>query len=66
MGITVSVDGYITGPNDGPENGLGEGGERLHSWVFGGRWTYGGGRRGQMAPEDAAWMSKCWIKEHGS
>ena len=35
-GITTSVDGYITGPNDGPEKGLGEGGERLHYWVFGG------------------------------
>jgi hypothetical protein len=28
-GITTSVDGYITGPNDGPGKGLGEGGERL-------------------------------------
>lgn len=28
--ITISLDGYITGPNDGPERGLGEGGERLH------------------------------------
>ena len=25
-GITTSVDGYVTGPNDGPERGLGEGG----------------------------------------
>jgi hypothetical protein len=31
-GITTSVDGYITGPNDGPEKGLGEG-ERLHYWI---------------------------------
>jgi hypothetical protein len=29
-GITVSVDGYITGPGDGPGCGLGTGGERLH------------------------------------
>ena len=28
--ITTSVDGYIAGPDDGPEKGLGEGGERLH------------------------------------
>lgn len=39
-GITMSVDGYIAGPNDGPGKGLGEGGERLHYWVFGGPWTY--------------------------
>ncbi len=38
--ITMSVDGYITGPDDGPGKGLGEGGERLHYWVFGGPWSY--------------------------
>src|SRR6266498_4129349 len=32
-GITTSIDGYITGPNDGPGKGLGEGGERLHYWA---------------------------------
>ena len=30
--ITTSVDGYIVGPKDGPEYGLGIGGERLHYW----------------------------------
>jgi dihydrofolate reductase len=39
-GITTSVDGYIAGPNDGPGRGLGDGGERLHYWVFGGPWSY--------------------------
>jgi dihydrofolate reductase len=38
--ITTSLDGYVTGPNDGPEQGLGAGGERLHYWVMGGPWTY--------------------------
>ncbi len=38
--ITTSLDGYITGPDDGPGNGLGTGGERLHYWVMGGPWTY--------------------------
>jgi hypothetical protein len=28
--ITISLDGYVTGPNDGPGRGLGDGGERLH------------------------------------
>jgi hypothetical protein len=41
--ITTSVAGYITGPYDGPEYGLGQGGERLHYWVMGGPWTYEGG-----------------------
>jgi len=44
-GITVSVDGCIAGPNDGPERGLGEGGERLHYWVFGGPWCSRSTRR---------------------
>jgi dihydrofolate reductase len=55
-GITTSVDGYITGPNDGPGKGLGEGGERLHNWVFGGPWTYDEEPRGEAGGEDAAWL----------
>jgi dihydrofolate reductase len=43
-GITMSLDGYVTGPNDRPGAGLGEGGERLHYWVFGGPWSYDGPR----------------------
>lgn len=34
--ITVSLDGFVTGPNAGPGNGLGDGGEALHRWVFAG------------------------------
>jgi dihydrofolate reductase len=54
--ITMSVDGYITGPNDGPGSGLGVGGERLHNWVFGGTWRYDSPERGQMQPDDQAWF----------
>ena len=56
--ITTSVDGYITGRNDGPGNGLGDGGERLHHWVFGGAWTYADGPRGEPTGEDAAWLER--------
>jgi dihydrofolate reductase len=55
-GITMSVDGYIAGPDDGPGKGLGHGGERLHYWVFGGPWTYEGEARGEPTGEDAAWL----------
>jgi dihydrofolate reductase len=58
-GITTSVDGYITGPNDGPGKGLGEGGEQLHYWVFGGPWTYGDeSSPGEAGGEDAAWLAE--------
>jgi dihydrofolate reductase len=33
--ITMSLDGFIAGPNPGAEQPLGEGGERLHEWVYG-------------------------------
>jgi dihydrofolate reductase len=30
--ISMSVDGYVAGPNQSPDDPLGEGGERLHDW----------------------------------
>jgi dihydrofolate reductase len=58
--ITTSVDGYITGPDDGPGCGLGLGGERLHYWVMGGPWTYDSEREpgADMAPEDRAFFDR--------
>jgi dihydrofolate reductase len=34
--MTMSLDGYVAGPNDGPDNGLGDGGEALFTWYFSG------------------------------
>jgi len=31
--MSMSLDGFIAGPNEAPENGLGDGGERLHEWA---------------------------------
>ena len=33
LDMSMSVDGFITGPDDGPGNGLGTGGHRLHEWL---------------------------------
>jgi dihydrofolate reductase len=32
--MSMSLDGFIAGPNERPDNGLGDGGHRLHEWVF--------------------------------
>ena len=32
--ISMSLDGYVAGPNQTLEQPLGEGGERLHEWAF--------------------------------
>jgi len=56
-GITTSIDGYITGPDDGPGKGLGADGERLHYWVFGGPWRYSDDVRREPTGEDAAWLA---------
>jgi dihydrofolate reductase len=31
--MSMSLDGFIAGPNAGPGNGLGDGGHRLHEWA---------------------------------
>jgi dihydrofolate reductase len=56
--ITMSVDGYVAGPNDGPGNGLGDGGERLHYWVFGGPWTYHDEALGEATGAGAEWLAE--------
>ena len=39
-GLTMSLDGFIAGPNDGPEHPLGEGGMRLFDWYSSGDTAY--------------------------
>ncbi len=53
LDITMSLDGFVTAPNDDIDRrlGLGEAGEVLHYWVFGGPWTYDG-PRGQATGVD--------------
>lgn len=34
--MTVSLDGFVAGPNDSPEKGLGDGGDALFNWYFSG------------------------------
>jgi dihydrofolate reductase len=52
--ISVSLDGYVAGPNIGPEQPLGEGGERLHEWATElASWRASHGRSGgSTGPDD--------------
>ena len=36
LSISMSLDGFVAGPNDSHENPLGDGGERLFQWYFSG------------------------------
>jgi len=59
--ITMSVDGYVAGPNQSVENPLGEGGEDLHGWALALRsWREPHGMEGgETGPDDdvmAEWL----------
>jgi dihydrofolate reductase len=45
--MSMSLDGFVAGPNASPDNGLGDGGERLHEWIFAGAPTEHGGIPGR-------------------
>jgi dihydrofolate reductase len=52
--ISVSLDGYVAGPNQSEENPLGEGGERLHDWVIGlAAWREAHGHEGGKVDESS-------------
>jgi dihydrofolate reductase len=45
--ISISLDGFVAGPNQSEENPLGEAGERLHDWIVALRaWREPHGREG--------------------
>jgi dihydrofolate reductase len=52
--ISVSLDGYVAGPDPGPEAPLGQGGEQLHEWVLPTRsWRAAHGMDGgETGPDD--------------
>ena len=36
LSMSMSLDGFVARPNEGPDNGLGDGGHRLHDWLMDG------------------------------
>jgi dihydrofolate reductase len=63
VGLSVSLDGFIAGADDGPSLPLGRGGERLFDWMGAGPESNRVERR--LSPPDASkvvvdeWMSDC-------
>src|SRR3954452_23289802 len=59
--ISISLDGFVAGPNQSRETPLGEGGERLHEWAFP---TAGfarvQGREGGEENADSAVIDEIW------
>jgi dihydrofolate reductase len=51
--MSMSLDGFVAGPNEGPGNGLGDGGHRLHEWSLTGADADQKGVRGGLAGVNA-------------
>jgi dihydrofolate reductase len=47
--MSMSLDGFIAGPNERPDNGLGDGGHRLHEWALAGADAGAKGVSGRLA-----------------
>jgi dihydrofolate reductase len=47
--MSMSLDGFIAGPSEGPGNGLGDGGHRLHEWFLTGADASHKGAAGHLA-----------------
>src|ERR671915_2053793 len=54
LDISMSLDGFVAGPNQTLEQPLGEGGEELHEWILGlASWrTQHGHEGGETGPDD--------------
>jgi dihydrofolate reductase len=54
LNITMSLDGYVAGPNQSGTHPLGEGGEQLHEWALATRTFHAmhGTEGGAMGPDD--------------
>jgi dihydrofolate reductase len=51
--ISASLDGYVAGPNQTPDQPLGEGGEQLHDWALKtAAWRESHGREGGTTGDD--------------
>ena len=62
-GLTMSLDGFIAGPNDGLEHPLGENGMRLFDWYDSGDTEYqvpSGGMTFKVSPQSAEMLNRAF------
>ena len=63
--LSVSLDGFVAGPNDSPELPLGEGGERLFQWYYSGDTTLplpGTDMEFRVSQASAELLSEEWVR----
>lgn len=56
--MSMSLDGFVAGPNERPDNGLGDGGGRLHEWFSTGAATEHSGVPGRPEGVNGAMMDE--------
>ena len=57
--ISISVDGFVAGPNQSEDEPLGEGGEQLHDWVVSlAAWREPHGKQGGEVNESSPIMEE--------
>ena len=62
--LSMSLDGFVAGPNDGPGNGLGDGGERLFKWYSSGDTDFplpGTDMVFKISPASAEFLRPSWL-----
>src|SRR5699024_4638149 len=52
LDMSISADGFIAGPNESYDNGLGDGGTRLHEWLLGSDGSFDDRRLADLAGPD--------------
>src|SRR5574341_838934 len=63
--LSMSLDGFIAGPNDSPYNGLGDGGERLFKWYSSGDTDFplpGTDMVFKISHASAEFLRESWLK----
>ena len=65
LSVSMSLDGFITGPNQTVQNPMGDGGELLHDWIFNGKSVVNAGVvKDYFASTGSYLMGRRWF-DHG-